>query len=74
VFETMVVDRFAFDVEFLFLCARTGLTVAEVPVTWRNAEGSKVGLVGDPAQMLVDIARVRWRYRRGMYTPDPGGS
>lgn len=73
-FETMVVDRFAFDVEFLFLCGKTGLTVAEVPVTWRNAEGTKVGLVGDPARMLTDIARVRWRYRRGMYAPDPGGS
>jgi dolichyl-phosphate beta-glucosyltransferase len=39
--EKMVVDGFACDVELLFLCARFGLSVADVPVTWRNATGSK---------------------------------
>jgi glycosyltransferase involved in cell wall biosynthesis len=69
-FEKMVVDRFAFDVELLFLCARYGLSVAEVPVTWRNASGSKVSLIGDPLNMIVDVLRVRWRFRRGLYNPD----
>jgi dolichyl-phosphate beta-glucosyltransferase len=63
----MVVDRFAFDVELLFLCVRAGLRVEEVPVVWRNAPGSKVSLLGDPANMLWDVARMRWRYRRGLY-------
>lgn len=69
-FETMVVDRFAFDVEFLFLCLRFGLQVAEVPVVWRNAPGSKVSLFRDPINMLADVARVRWRFRRGLYRPE----
>lgn len=68
-FETMVVDRFAFDVEFLFLCRRFGLSVAEIPVVWRNAPGSKVSVFRDPANMLFDVARVRWRFRRGLYAP-----
>jgi dolichyl-phosphate beta-glucosyltransferase len=68
-FETMVVDRFAFDVEFLFLCRRFGLSVAEVPVVWRNAPGSKVSVFRDPLNMLLDVARVRWRFRRGLYAP-----
>lgn len=67
--EKMVVDRFAFDVEFLFLCVRSGLKVAEVPVVWRNSPGSTVTLVGDPLNMLFDVARVRWRFRRGLYNP-----
>jgi glycosyltransferase involved in cell wall biosynthesis len=67
IFERMVVDRFAFDVEFLFVATRLGLRVREVPVVWRDARGSKVGLVGDPARMLVDLARIRWRFRRGLY-------
>jgi dolichyl-phosphate beta-glucosyltransferase len=69
-FERMVVDRFAFDVELLYLCMRFGLAVREVPVVWRNAPGSKVSLLGDPLNMLWDVARVRWRFRRGAYNPD----
>ena len=63
--ERMVVDRFAFDVELLYLCRRARLRVEEVPVLWRNAPGSKVSLLGDPANMLWDVARLRWRHRRG---------
>jgi len=67
IFAKMVVDRFAFDVEFLFLAHRAGLRIAEVPVVWRNAAESKVKLVGDPLNMLADVARVRWRHARGRY-------
>jgi dolichyl-phosphate beta-glucosyltransferase len=73
-FEKMVVNRFAFDVELLFLCARFGLSVTEVPVTWRNAGGSKVSLFGDPLNMIVDVLRVRWRFRRGLYNPETGAA
>jgi glycosyltransferase involved in cell wall biosynthesis len=66
-FEQAIVDRFAWDVEILFLAARLGIRVAEVPVTWRNVEDSRVGLLGDPIQMLRDVARVWWRFRRGGY-------
>ncbi len=68
-FDRMVVDRFAFDVEFLFLCDRFGLKVREVPVVWRNSPVSRVSLVGDPVNMFFDVARVRWRFRRGLYNP-----
>jgi dolichyl-phosphate beta-glucosyltransferase len=68
--EKMVVDGFAFDVELLFLCARFGLSVVDVPVTWRNATGSKVSMVGDPLRMIADVLRVRWRFRRGLYNPE----
>lgn len=73
-FEKMVVDGFAFDVELLFLCVRFGLSVADVPVTWRNATGSKVSIVGDPLKMIVDLLRVRWRFRRGLYNPEGGAA
>ena len=73
-FEKMVVDRFAFDVELLFLCQRFGLSVVDVPVIWRNAAGSKVSLLGDPINMLIDVLRVRWRFRRGLYNPEKGAA
>lgn len=67
IFRSMIVDRFAFDVEYLFLCQRYGLEVREIPVTWRNAEGSKVSVLADPLNMLWDVARIRWHFRRGRY-------
>lgn len=68
-FRRMVVDRFAWDVELLFLCVRFGLKVRDVPVVWRNSPDSRVGLFGDPVNMLWDVARVRWRFRSGAYNP-----
>ena len=49
-FERMVVDHFAFDVELLFLCDRFGLRVKEVPVVWRNSERSTVNVVAAPPE------------------------
>jgi glycosyltransferase involved in cell wall biosynthesis len=68
-FERMVIDRFAFDVELLFLCDRFGLRVKEVPVVWRNSDRSTVGVFTAPPQMLLDLVKVRWRFRRGLYNP-----
>jgi glycosyltransferase involved in cell wall biosynthesis len=56
--------------KLLFLCRRFGLSVKEVPVVWRNASGSKVSMVVDPVKMLLDVSRVRWRFRRGLYNPE----
>jgi len=69
-FERMVIDRFAFDAELLFLADRFGLRVADVPVVWRNVASSRVRLLRDPLNMLVDLLRIRWRFRRGLYNPD----
>ena len=69
-FERMVIDGFAFDVELLFLCERLGLRVEEAAVTWRNSPHSTVGVLTDPPKMLRDVLRVRWRFRSGGYRPD----
>ena len=37
----MTIDRFGFDVEFLFVARHNGLRLAEIPVRWNNVEGSK---------------------------------
>jgi len=66
-FRTARIDRFAWDVEILYLAARAGLVVREIPVLWRNAPGSKVDPVRDSLNMLRDVARIRWRDRRGRY-------
>jgi dolichyl-phosphate beta-glucosyltransferase len=64
IFRRLVVDGFAWDVELLLACARHGLRVAEVPVVWRNSPDSRVGLIGDPLRMLVDLGRILRADRR----------
>lgn len=57
-FHFGTVDRFAFDVELLYLAHRLGMTIREVPVRWRHVGRSRIRL-RDPASMLADLARVR---------------
>jgi len=57
------IDRFAWDVEILYLARRHGLAIAEVPVLWFNSPESKVRVVRDAVQTLFDVLRIRWIHR-----------
>jgi dolichyl-phosphate beta-glucosyltransferase len=58
------VDRFAWDVEILYLARKRGLAIAEVPVLWFNSPESKVRIVRDAVQTLWDVLRIRWMHRK----------
>jgi dolichyl-phosphate beta-glucosyltransferase len=62
-FREARVDRFAWDVEILYLARRRGMAIAEVPVLWFNSPESKVRVVRDAIQTLWDVARIRWMHR-----------
>jgi dolichyl-phosphate beta-glucosyltransferase len=62
-FREARVDRFAWDVEILYLARKRGLQIAEVPVLWFNSPESKVRVVRDAVQTLWDVARIRWMHR-----------
>lgn len=62
-FSEARIDRFAWDVEILYLARRRGFAVAEVPVLWFNSPESKVRVVRDAAQTLWDVLRIRWMHR-----------
>lgn len=66
-FRAARIERFAYDVEILYLARKAGLAVREVPVLWRNAAGSKVNALSDSMDMLKDVGRILWRDRRGRY-------
>src|SRR5262249_41813083 len=40
IFEASTVDRFGFDVEWLYVAHRAGLRLREIPVHWNHSEGS----------------------------------
>lgn len=62
-FARLTVDRFAFDVELVWLSRRLGYRVREVGVEWRNDPASRVSLWRDAPRMLLDVARFRRRHR-----------
>lgn len=59
IFPLQTIEGFAFDVELLILAERLGYSVADLPVEWHNAEGSKVHIIRDSWKMLLDAVRVR---------------
>jgi dolichyl-phosphate beta-glucosyltransferase len=64
IFNRITLDGFAFDVETLYLAGKLGYSVAEVPVSWRNDERTKVRLLSDPPRMFLDVMKIRWRHGR----------
>src|SRR5438094_433261 len=67
VFSRQLLERFGFDVEVLFITRRRGYWVAEVPVRWNHAEGSKVGMFTG-LHAFVELAQVRMNDWRGRYS------
>ena len=66
----MTIDRFGFDVEFLFVAKYHGLRLSEIPVRWNNVEGSKVSVLRDTRRMFVELSQIRRNARRGVYNID----
>jgi len=65
--EMMTIDRFGFDVEFLFVAARHKLRLKEIPVRWNNVEGSKVSVIRDTRRMFTELNQIRRNAGRGIY-------
>jgi glycosyltransferase involved in cell wall biosynthesis len=56
---------FAFDVEILYMAARKGLKVIEIPIDWHHQESSKVRPYVDSFVMLRDATLVKLRGLKG---------
>lgn len=68
VFPRLTIPGFGFDVECLYIAARHGLRVSQVPVTFRyDDEPSTVRFARDGVRMLADIARIRINGWHGRY-------
>ena len=69
-FSRQKLNGFAFDVEILYLAAKLGLKVLEVPVEWREDPDSKISLWKDSFQMLYDVLKIRALHFREDYSTD----
>lgn len=63
---------FGFDVEILYVAAKHGLRVLEMPIDWYHRGESKVRPGLDPFLMLRDSVLVRWHDLRGRYRTPAG--
>jgi glycosyltransferase involved in cell wall biosynthesis len=60
-FELQRVEGFGFDPELLFLIARLGGRIVEVPVHWNHNPATKVRFPRDPIRMFADLISLRLR-------------
>lgn len=66
----MKIDRFGFDVEFLYVARLHGLRLLEVPVRWNNDDRSKVNVLRDSIRMFDEVLQIRRNARQGAYGLD----
>ena len=65
--DLMTIDRFGFDVEFLYVAKYHGLKLAEIPVRWNDVAGSKVSVVRDTRRMFSELSQIRSNAKKGAY-------
>ncbi len=67
-FSVLHIERWAFDVELVYLAGRLSVPTVEVPVTWHEVGGSKVKIASASLQMLRDTIVIRACYSLGVWT------
>lgn len=66
-FKKQSLSGWGFDGEILFLAKKKKFKIKEVPVTWRNATGSKVNPIRDSYSVLKDTIKIRINNFKGKY-------
>ncbi|GLE04459.1 hypothetical protein PINS_up013401 [Pythium insidiosum] len=72
VFTPMHIERWAFDVELLFIAAARKLDIREVAVAWHEVPGSKLSVVSATLTMLRELVLIRVCYMVGIWTVNDG--
>lgn len=66
-FAQQRIDRFSFDAEVIFLAARAGYRIKEIPFALRHTPSSSIRPLRDSLLMLRDLGRIRLNAARGCY-------
>jgi dolichyl-phosphate beta-glucosyltransferase len=65
--NVMKIDRFGFDVEFLFVANHISLRLKEIPVRWNHCDGTKVSVFRDSYRMFNEVRQIRNNAKKGVY-------
>lgn len=66
-FAAQTIMGFSFDLEILYLANKWGYKIAEQPVTWIDAPGSKVDSAKEIKRFLKDMWRIKMNDFKGEY-------
>ncbi|VVC89820.1 unnamed protein product [Leptidea sinapis] len=66
-FQSLHVNRWAFDVELLYIAQRLNIPIVEIPVRWTEIDGSKVTPVLSWIQMGLDLGLIWFKHRIGAW-------
>jgi len=69
-FSNLHIERWAFDVELLYLAQQLSMPIEEVPVNWQEIAGSTLNPVTASIQMAKDIFYIRTLYILGYWKID----
>jgi dolichyl-phosphate beta-glucosyltransferase len=66
IFPRITIDRWGYDIEMLVIARAHGRKIAEIPITWINAAGSKVTM-GSYFEVLKEVWKIRKNLKAGLY-------
>lgn len=66
IFSKLTIERWGFDIEALALARKFSYKIKEVPIDWKNAPESHVGLKAY-FQVLAETVKIRWNLWTGKY-------
>jgi len=67
-FPNLHVERWAFDVELLYMARLNKIEVKEIPIEWEEIDGSTLSPVAASIQMARDLIRIRAMYLFGIWS------
>ncbi len=65
--EVMQIEKFGFDVEFLYVAHHAGLRLKEIPVRWNNDDRTKVNIFRDSLRMFNEVREIRKNSKLRLY-------
>lgn len=66
-FRNAQIDRWGWDIEILVIGNLLGLSIVEVPVSWRHDKGSRFRAVSGLSETFKEVLIIRNNVKRGVY-------
>jgi len=67
-FSNLHVERWAFDVELIYLAGKYGVPIKEVAVNWEEVSGSHLDPFYSSVEMGIDLVKISFMYTVGVWS------